>query len=77
MSDRMTMAELVAAIRALPRFDCETGGCGDPECCGSYGTMEEGESGDWLRRDDVLELLDRAGLDTDTSARASTTEGDQ
>lgn len=61
METKELLDKLVAEVEGMNGYDCSTGGCGDPECCGSYGVMDQnGVEGDYLMRDDVLALLTRA-----------------
>lgn len=46
--------------RAVERFSCELGGCGDPDCCGNYATMEVDADGDYVRFTDYDALEKRA-----------------
>lgn len=41
-------------INKQSRYDCDTDGCGDPECCGSYAVMEENEDGEYIKLSDTI-----------------------
>jgi len=44
-------------LKELKWYECGTGGCGDDECCGSYGEMEEVEKrNDFELFLDIIEL---------------------
>jgi ADP-ribose pyrophosphatase YjhB (NUDIX family) len=45
---------LAGALEDVPRYTASVGGCGDPECCGSYPVMDLDTAGEWMRQDEVV-----------------------
>lgn len=41
----------------VDRFDPQLGGCGDPECCGSYAEMNQDKDGEYVRYSDYCQLF--------------------
>lgn len=56
----MTLADFISELSKLDRYDVEIGGCGDPECCGSYLETTKREDGDYIKTEDILILIEKA-----------------
>jgi hypothetical protein len=51
----VTPKEILQRLKSLETWDAELGGCGDPECCGTY--IEHVDGSDWVRAEDVTKII--------------------